>query len=292
MTTRTERRAWLRAGAVSLAVIGAAGGATSMPTGWRAGFVARAPASLAGPASVVSAVVAGLVTLLLLVAVARLFRQRRRRRGEEQEPVPVPEPTSPRWARFVALLVALAALSVPAWLVFGARLLPDVPAAAASGGHPHWPHLPDWWWQPLAAGAVLVVVALPWRWRAHRHGGDRREPGQAQRVAAAVRAGRRALDAAPGGPRATVVACYRAMSAALADSGTRLDPADTPGELLRRVVADGRLPGPAAGRLTALFAEARFSSHPFGAEQVAAARDALDEIAAALPGSEVVRDAS
>jgi hypothetical protein len=288
----TERRAWLRAVGVLLLTVGAAGGAASMPTGWRAGIVARAPGSLAGPVEVASAVVAGVSALLVLAAVAWLCRPRRRRRGDEQEPAAVPERTSPRWARFVAQLVALAAMTVPAWLVFAARLLPAVPPSAAGAGHPHWPHLPGWWWQSLVAGVLVVLLALGWRrWRRVRPGA-RREPDQARRVAAAVQAGRRALDQTPGGPRAAVVACYRAMSAALAGAGTRLDPADTPAELLGRVLSRGLLAGPAASRLTALFAEARFSSHPFGAEQAAAARNALDEIAAELSVPGVVPDAS
>jgi len=40
--------------------------------------------------------------------------------------------------------------------------------------------------------------------------------------------------------------------------------------------------GTAAARLTALFYEARFSSHPLGPGQRGAAEQALDELAAAL----------
>jgi hypothetical protein len=40
--------------------------------------------------------------------------------------------------------------------------------------------------------------------------------------------------------------------------------------------------GTAAARLTALFYEARFSSHPLGMAQRDAAEQALDELAAAL----------
>jgi hypothetical protein len=44
--------------------------------------------------------------------------------------------------------------------------------------------------------------------------------------------------------------------------------------------------GTAAARLTALFYEARFSSHPLGRGQRDAAEQALDELAAALASPE------
>ena len=58
--------------------------------------------------------------------------------------------------------------------------------------------------------------------------------------------------------------------------------ADTPDELLARAVAAGTVRGPAASRLTALFYEARFSTHPLAAGQRAAASAALDELAGEL----------
>jgi hypothetical protein len=58
--------------------------------------------------------------------------------------------------------------------------------------------------------------------------------------------------------------------------------ADTPDELLARATASGLVHGSAAARLTALFYEARFSSHPLDRRQRDAAEQALDELAAAL----------
>ena len=82
--------------------------------------------------------------------------------------------------------------------------------------------------------------------------------------------------------RAAIIACYVAMERSLADRGTARDAADTPDELLRRAVASGTVHGGAAGRLTALFYEARFSTHPLDAGQRDAASAALDELAAEL----------
>src|SRR5258708_34009754 len=69
------------------------------------------------------------------------------------------------------------------------------------------------------------------------------------------------------------------MERSRADRGTARTVADTPDELLARAVAAGTVRGAAAGRLTALFYEARFSTHPLGAGQRDAASAALDELA-------------
>jgi hypothetical protein len=76
------------------------------------------------------------------------------------------------------------------------------------------------------------------------------------------------------------------MERSLADRGTSRTAADTPDELLARAVGAGTVRGPAAGRLTALFYEARFSTHPVAASQRAAASAALDELAAELAAAE------
>ena len=97
----------------------------------------------------------------------------------------------------------------------------------------------------------------------------------------AVNEGRAAL-AGIDDARAAIIACYVAMERRLADRGTARGAADTPDELLSRAVAAGIVRGGAAGRLTTLFYEARFSTHPLGADQRDAASGALDELAAEL----------
>jgi hypothetical protein len=91
----------------------------------------------------------------------------------------------------------------------------------------------------------------------------------------------RALDDA----RAAIIACYAAMENSLAERGAARAAADTPDELLARATDSGLVRGTAAARLTALFYEARFSSHPLDRGQRDAAEQALDELAAALAGS-------
>ena len=108
----------------------------------------------------------------------------------------------------------------------------------------------------------------------------------------AVAEGRAAL-AAIDDARAAIIACYVAMERSLAERGTARAAADTPDELLGRAVASGVVRGGAAGRLTALFYEARFSTHPLGSGQRDAASAALDELAAELAArpSEAARPA-
>ena len=86
--------------------------------------------------------------------------------------------------------------------------------------------------------------------------------------------------------RAAIIACYLAMEASLAERGAARAIADTPDELLARAQATGIVRGTAAARLTALFYEARFSSHPLDRSQRDAAARALDELAAALAEAE------
>ncbi|HEX4094578.1 MAG TPA: DUF4129 domain-containing protein [Trebonia sp.] len=97
----------------------------------------------------------------------------------------------------------------------------------------------------------------------------------------AVESGRAAL-AEISDARAAIIACYLAMERSLADRGTSRAAADTPDELLARAVAAGTVRGQAASRLTTLFYEARFSTHPVAAEQRDAASAALAELAAEL----------
>jgi Domain of unknown function (DUF4129) len=86
--------------------------------------------------------------------------------------------------------------------------------------------------------------------------------------------------------RAAIIACYVAMEASLAQRGAARGAADTPDELLARATEQGVVRGTAAARLTALFYEARFSSHPLDPGQRDAAEQALDELAAAIDAAQ------
>ena len=101
----------------------------------------------------------------------------------------------------------------------------------------------------------------------------------------AVESGRSALRTVDDA-RAAIIACYLAMETTLAERGTARGAAGTPGELLTQATEAGLVRGAAAGQLTALFYEARFSSHPLGHQQRDAAERALDELAADLAETE------
>ena len=129
---------------------------------------------------------------------------------------------------------------------------------------------------------AAVVVSIWWSTRLRRPAAPLViEDVSTEELREAVAEGRSAL-AGIDDARAAIIACYVAMERSLADRGTARGAADTPDELLGRAVASGAVRGGAAGRLTALFYEARFSTHPLGAGQRDAASAALDELAGEL----------
>ncbi|WP_420036776.1 DUF4129 domain-containing protein [Streptomyces sp. cg28] len=135
---------------------------------------------------------------------------------------------------------------------------------------------------------VLVVVLLAIRLRRYGlslPGPPARPVAEAdterELLLSVVGEGRRAL-ADGTDARAAVIACYAAMEAALAASGVPRRAADSPADLLTRAARAGLAAGPAAPRLTALFREARYSSHPMDDSRRVAAAEALEEIAGLL----------
>ncbi|MFI7390967.1 DUF4129 domain-containing protein [Streptomyces tendae] len=150
-----------------------------------------------------------------------------------------------------------------------------------------------------AVAVVLVVVAVVRRLRRfglrvpQRPGlaGTATQDDDARLLLSAVHSGRRALAGTGADARAAVIACYAAMEDALAASGVPRHASDSPADLLSRAADAGLAPGSAAPRLTALFREARYSSHPMDASHRAAAADALEEIASLLGAREGDREA-
>jgi hypothetical protein len=146
-----------------------------------------------------------------------------------------------------------------------------------------------------AAGlAYLIVVLLRGRiWLGFRRGAgglavepdaEDDESELREAVASGQSALRRFDDA-----RAAIIACYVAMEESLAQAGTVRGAADTPDELLARAADQGLVRGDAAARLTALFYEARFSSHPMPPGQRDEAQRALAELADSLTDSGLAR---
>ena len=155
--------------------------------------------------------------------------------------------------------------------------------AHAGGGGAHIPVGPILYTLLVVAIVAAVVVSIWWSSRLRRPAPLLviEDVVSAEELREAVAEGRAAL-AAVDDARAAIIACYVAMERSLSERGTARGAADTPGELLDRAVAAGTVRGPAARRLTALFYEARFSSHPLRSGQREQASDALDALAAEL----------
>ncbi|WP_052397109.1 DUF4129 domain-containing protein [Streptomyces sp. NRRL F-5123] len=140
----------------------------------------------------------------------------------------------------------------------------------------------------LVALAAVLLVAGYTLWRQLYRPATREvlepyshEPDEQEALAEAVDSGRRAL-LGDGDPRAAVIACYAAMERSLAGSGVARRASDSPQDLLERAAGSGLLGGPHAADLTALFREARYSTHPMDTTHRDRAAAALDAIAAQL----------
>jgi len=157
------------------------------------------------------------------------------------------------------------------------------PSGGSTGVPFHVPLGPILYALLVLALAAAVAISIWWSVRQRRPALPGRIPEDVdtEELLDVVESGRAAL-AELDDARAAIISCYLAMERSLADRGAVRDAADTPDELLARAVAAGVVRGAAAQRLTALFYEARFSSHPLGAGQRDAARAALDELAAEL----------
>ena len=143
----------------------------------------------------------------------------------------------------------------------------------------------------LVAGVVIYLLARfiaayrgTWTGWRRRAAGAPVEPAaedeedQLREIVESGRSALRLLDDA----RAAIIACYAAMEQALARAGAARGAADTPYELLLRAADRGLIRTDAATRLTTLFYEARFSSHPMPPARRDDAQQALNELAASL----------
>jgi hypothetical protein len=210
--------------------------------------------------------------------------------------------------RLLTYVVVTGLIAIPAAYLLSRHVRPPRPRAAPSGKvkpgtAPH-PPPPDHASAGLliviivlgvlaAAGLIwLIVILLRGRfWLGFRRGAAGTAVGLAADddgpdLLEAVESGRRALrqfdDA-----RAAIIACYVAMEQSLARAGTARAAADTPDELLARAAGEGLVTGDAAARLTALFYEARFSSHPVPLARRDEAQRALAELAHGLGDPEL-----
>lgn len=85
-------------------------------------------------------------------------------------------------------------------------------------------------------------------------------------------------------PRRAVIACWLRLERTVAEAGTPRLAAETPGELVGRVLAEHQVRPGALERLTALYREARYSPHDVDDHVRNAARAALDDVRRDLTG--------
>ncbi|MEV7546737.1 DUF4129 domain-containing protein [Streptomyces sp. NPDC089915] len=138
----------------------------------------------------------------------------------------------------------------------------------------------------LLAAAAVLAARLLWRHLNRPAGPDPEAAagnpdGEREHLAHAVDSGRRALRDGTD-VRAAVIACYLAMEESLAGSGVARRASDSPQDLLERALDGGLTAAAAATELTALFREARYSTHPMDDGHRDRAAAALAELAHAL----------
>jgi hypothetical protein len=106
-------------------------------------------------------------------------------------------------------------------------------------------------------------------------------------VRAAVRAGLVDIDAG-GDPRRAVIACWLRLERLAAAAGTARLAADTPADLVARLLAAHRVGERALGRLAGAYRLARYAPAEVGEQLLVTAREALREVDAELvPGPPV-----
>ncbi len=210
-------------------------------------------------------VLAGIAMTVLLVSVStagevRLWHAAPPERPTNYEPPPdttppvttappvAPDPADdqielPKWISVVVQLVALLAAIVLAVLALRAL----------------WQRRPRLSWRAASADADFDVL-----------------PDIARSLRADAADQRAAL--AHGAPRNAVVECWLRLEAVVASAGLRRDPADTSTEFTTRVLGAYAVDRSAILELSALYREARFSTHEMGEAERTKAIEALDAL--------------
>jgi hypothetical protein len=188
----------------------------------------------------------------------------------------------PRWMTLIALLIAVLGGLVLMRPERGeeTRDITDLgvaPAQPTPGSRQTaWPV-----WLGVAAGAALAVIAAAASTR--RRGGRPQAaplaPAEAARQVLAQSAEELSMTAEP---RQAVIAAYARLLDGLRDAGAGRRPSEAPFEHVSRVLADLGVRAAPLQELTALFAEARFSTHDITEGHRSAALAALAEASADL----------
>ena len=172
-------------------------------------------------------------------------------------------------------------------------LLSDPARGGAGGGVPEPGYQPEFAVWPVIGVATLVAVALGAWWLAARGRRSLLPTADATPREALADVLAATLDdlRAERDPRRAVIGAYARMERSLAAAGLPRTPAEAPEEYLERVLEEVSVSPRVAGRLTALFAWARFSRHDVRQEMKDEAIETLialqDELAAAEAAREL-----
>jgi Domain of unknown function (DUF4129) len=228
----------------------------------------------------------------VVVSVALVVRRILRDAEDEDAAAVSLDGPRPIWPQFVVLLViAVGAVLVYLLLKNGTDLpLRNHQQGALTGNGHHLPgdgsdHSAINKWTLLIAvlvGAAIAVGVATVRRRADTSEelpDDEQQPAEPGALAEAVAAAEMELDSHGDDTRAAIIAAYLAMERHLAATGTARQVSDTPTDLLLRAMSASRVSTGAATRLTDLFREARFSTHPMAPTARADAVRALARVA-------------
>lgn len=112
--------------------------------------------------------------------------------------------------------------------------------------------------------------------------GELDEEEAAEEVREAIRAGIDDLDDASVDPRRAVIACWLRLESAAAIAGTPKEPADTPTDLVVRMLSRHRVTARSLHRIAALYRRARYSPDEVGEDMRTEARATLSAVLAEL----------
>jgi Domain of unknown function (DUF4129) len=237
----------------------------------------------------------GLIAAAAFVVVLSVNALRRMVRTEvagSDAPVPSIEGSRVTWYGYLAAVAVIAVAVLLVYLLLKSALPHPPPSIAPNRVNPFGRRpnsngndasAPDTWALVIAilTGVLLAVVVMVRRRRAElaeeRPGDD--EPTDETGLAEAVAAAEVELDAHGDDTRAAIIAAYLAMERQLAAGGVTRRASDTPTDFLLRAMATARVSRGSATRLTDLFREARFSTHPMGAAAREDAARALARVA-------------
>ncbi|MGH3747857.1 MAG: DUF4129 domain-containing protein [Micromonosporaceae bacterium] len=146
-----------------------------------------------------------------------------------------------------------------------------------------------------AAGAVVVlwrrlggmVTLRTLRDEDADGAGEQLREQDRQQVRQAVRDSLDTLDAHRGDPRSVVIGCWLRLEQAATAAGVRRSAADTPGDLITRMLAGHELSQHALDQLAAAYRQARYAPHEIGDEVRDLAREALRQAHQELSGMSV-----